>query len=92
MLKKNLTWFRSANFNNYESQGHAWIHSRQKERMLKYPNILYFNYLLHWETSFETISSVLGIKSSLGRRMKFVHITNSLCIKSGVVGCYVMAC
>ena len=51
--------------NNYESQEHRFIQDKKKGG-LKFPNILYFNYLFHWGTPFETISSVSGIKSGLG--------------------------
>ena len=83
---KNSIWFRSANFNNYESRGRGFIQDKKKG-WLKFSTILYFNYLFHWETLFETISFVFGIKRSLGRRMKFIRIINSLCKKAGVIGC-----
>lgn len=67
------------------------MNSRQKARIVEMSKYSVLH-LFHWETPFETISSIFGIKSSLGRRIKFILIMNFLCIKSGALGCYVMAC
>lgn len=67
------------------------MNSRQKARIVEMSKYSVLH-LFHWETPFEKISSISGIKSSLGRRIKFILTMNFLCIKSGAIGCYIMAC